>query len=287
MLSSLMSTELGAGFAVRLFTKVGALGAASLRLCIAAVLLATLVRPRVRGRSRSEWVLAAAYGSALAAMNMLFYQSLARIPLAAAATLEVLGPLTLSVIISRRLRNWIWAIVSLAGVVILGHSGLHRLDPVGVGFALGAAVMWATFIVLASKASERFEGVDGLSIALCIGAVLSLPFCIGGAGTAVLRPEALAIGCGVALLSSTLPYSLQVFALRRLVPSSFSIMMSLAPALAALAGFLVLGQALTPGEGLAIGLVIIASAGSVRTSARLAEPLTAPQTGLQGQPSSA
>ena len=181
VLSALVSQELGAASAVQLFPRVGAVGVASLRLAICAALLLAVARPRVRGRGRADWALIGAYGVTTATMNMLFYQAIARIPLAAAVTLEVLGPLALSVATGRRVINGLWAALALAGVALLGRAGMHGLNLAGAAFALGSAVMWAGYILLAARAGSRFPGIDGLALAMAIGGLLSLPFGAAGA----------------------------------------------------------------------------------------------------------
>ncbi|TXS19937.1 LysR family transcriptional regulator [Streptomyces sp. ms191] len=211
---------------------------------LAAVLL-IVCRPRVRGYRRADWGTIVAFGAAMAGMNILFYQSADRIPLGAAVTLEVLGPLLLSVIASRRLMNVLWAGLALGGVVLLGGGGFDRLDPLGAAFALAAGAMWATYIVFSARTGRRFPKADGLALAMAFGAVLSLPFGIVEAGDKLLVPSTIGLGLAVALMSSVLPYTLELLALRRLPAPTFAILMSLEPAIAATAGFLVLSQALS------------------------------------------
>jgi inner membrane transporter RhtA len=238
----------------------------TLRLVVSALLLLALCRPRVRGYSPAAWALVSCFGLALGSMNALFYQAIERIPLGPAVTIEVLGPLVLSVLASRRATSLLWAALALAGVVLLSGGGFERLDPVGVAFALGAATMWAAYILLGSRTSERFPRADGVAIAMGVAAVVSLPIGAASTGVALLEPAVLALGAVVAVLSSALPYTLELFALRRLPAATFAVLMSLAPGIAATAGYLVLDQALTPAELLAIGLVVAASAGAVLTS---------------------
>jgi inner membrane transporter RhtA len=201
----------------------------------------------------------------MGAMNMLFYQALDRIPLGAAVTLEVLGPLALSVAASRRLINLVWAGLALGGVFLLGGGGFDRLDPVGAAFALGAGAMWAAYIVFSARTGRRFPQADGLALAMTVAAVLSLPLGILESGAKLAVPSTLAMGAAVALMSSVLPYTLELMALRRLPAPTFAVLMSLEPAIAAAAGFLILDQALTATDALAIALVIGASMGAVRS----------------------
>ncbi|MEW2396845.1 EamA family transporter [Streptomyces sp. NPDC046862] len=260
-----ISVQFGGALAVTLMPRVGALGVVTLRLLVAAVVMLVVCRPRVRGHSRTDWGTVIAFGATMAAMNGLFYQAVARIPLGPAVTLEVLGPLALSVLASRRAVNLVWAGLALGGVFLLSGGGFGDLDPVGVGFALGAGAMWATYIVFSARTGRRFPQADGLALAMVVAAVLFLPLGIVDAGARLLDPVTIALGAAVAVLSSVLPYTLELLALRRLPASTFAILMSLEPGIAATAGFLVLGQALSATEALAIALVIAASMGAVRT----------------------
>ncbi|GGV76718.1 membrane protein [Streptomyces griseoloalbus] len=260
-----ISVQFGGALAVTLMPRAGALGVVTLRLLVAALVLMVLCRPRLRGHSRADWGTVIVFGIAMAAMNGLFYQSVARIPLGPAVTLEVLGPLTLSVLASRRAVNLVWAALALAGVFLLGGGGFGSLDPLGVAFALGAGVMWAAYILFSARTGRRFPQADGLALAMAVAAVLFLPLGVIESGTKLIDPTTLALGAAVALLSSVLPYTLELLALRRLPASTFAILMSLEPALAATAGFLILDQALSATEAAAIALVIGASMGAVRT----------------------
>ncbi|MEU0640314.1 EamA family transporter [Streptomyces albidoflavus] len=260
-----LSVQFGGALAVTLMPKAGALGVVSIRLAVAALVMMAVCRPSVRGYTRADWGTVLAFGTAMAGMNALFYQSVDRIPLGPAVTLEVLGPLALSVLASRRLINVLWALLALAGVFLLGGSGFGGLDLAGVAFALGAGACWAAYILFSAGTGRRFPQADGLALALVVAAVLVLPFGVADAGSALLDPVTLALGAGVALLSSVLPYTLELVALRRLPASTFAVMMSLEPAIASLAGFLILSQALTAVQAVAIALVIGASFGAVRT----------------------
>ncbi|MEV0302481.1 EamA family transporter [Streptomyces prasinus] len=274
-----ISVQFGGALAVTLMPRAGALGVVTLRLLVAAVVLLLVCRPRLRGHSRADWTTVIVFGIAMAGMNGLFYQSVARIPLGTAVTLEVLGPLALSVLASRRAINFLWAGLALAGVVLLGGGSFGSLDPLGVAFALGAGVMWAAYIVFSARTGRRFPQADGLALAMGVAALLFLPLGIVESGTKLLEPTTLALGAAVAVLSSVLPYTLELLALRRLPASTFAILMSLEPAIAAAAGFLVLSQALTLTESAAIALVIAASMGAVRTQVGRGRAKTLP-----GQP---
>ncbi|WBO69313.1 EamA family transporter [Streptomyces camelliae] len=260
-----ISVQFGGALAVTLMPRAGALGVVTLRLLAAAIVLLVVCRPRLRGHSRADWGTVLAFGIAMGAMNGLFYEAVARIPLGPAVTLEVLGPLTLSVLASRRAINAVWAGLALLGVFLLGGGGFSDLDPIGVGFALGAGAMWAVYILFSARTGRRFPQADGLALAMAVAALLFLPLGITSAGTRLLNPTTVALGSAVALLSSVLPYTLELLALRRLPASTFAILMSLEPAIAATAGFLILGQSLSWTETAAITLVIAASIGAVRT----------------------
>jgi inner membrane transporter RhtA len=260
-----VSVQFGGALAVSLMPRAGALGVVTLRLLVSAVVLMVVCRPRLRGHSRADWITVVVFGVAMGAMNALFYQAVARIPLGPAVTLEVLGPLALSVLASRRVINLLWASLALAGVFLLGGGGFSSLDPVGVAYALGAGAMWAAYIIFSARTGRRFPQADGLALAMAVAAVLCLPLGIAESGAKLTDPTTIALGAAVALLSSVLPYTLELLALRHLPASTFAILMSLEPALAAAAGFLILSQTLKPTEALAIALVIVASMGAVRT----------------------
>lgn len=271
--------EVGASIAVLLFPRTGPLGMVMLRLVFAAVALLLIARPQLRGHSRASWLSVLAFGLVLALMNGLFYLALERLALGVTVTIEVLGPLVLSVVAARSARAWLWALLALAGVAALGGGGWDRLDPLGVLFALGAAASWAFYILASARVGREFPKLDGLALAMTAGALVALPFGIADAGAALARVDVLALGAAVAMLSSTVPYAFELMALRKLPASVFAILMSLGPATASTAGWLLLGQQLTWLELLGIGLVIAASIGAVLAGTRrdrdepLAEPL--------------
>ncbi|MFD0415803.1 DMT family transporter [Streptomyces sp. NPDC127108] len=276
VLAGCVSVQFGGAIAVSLMPRAGALGVVTLRLLFAALVLLVVCRPRLRGHSRADWGTVLAFGATLAAMNGLFYQAVDRIPLGPAVTLEVLGPLALSVIASRRLVNVVWAGLALCGVFLLGGGGFGELDPVGVAFALAAGAMWAAYIVFSARTGRRFPQADGLALAMAVAAILVLPLGIIESGSKLTVPSTLGLAAAVAVMSSVLPYTLELLALRRLPASTFAVMMSLEPAIAAIAGFLILDQSLTLVESLAITLVIAASMGAVRTQVGRGKAKTAP-----------
>jgi inner membrane transporter RhtA len=260
-----VSVQFGGALAVTLMPRAGVLGTVTLRLVVSALVLLLVCRPRLRGYTRADWTTVVAFAVTLAGMNGLFYQAIDRIPIGPAVTLEVLGPLALSVIVSRRAINLLWAGLALAGVFLLSGGGFGTLDPVGMAYALAAGALWALYIVFSARTGRRFPKADGLALAMAVGAVLILPFGVVESGTALLDPAVLGLGAAIALLSSVLPYTLELLALRRMPASTFAVLMSLEPAIAAAAGFLVLSQTLTASQSVAIVLVIAASMGAVRT----------------------
>ena len=263
---SAFSLQFGASLAALVFPRAGALGVVALRLIFSALLMAAVCRPRLRGHSRTDWSSVVGLGVALGCMNTLFYQAIDRVPLGAAVTLELLGPLALSVVTSRRPVSLLWAGLALSGVYLLSGTGLSGLDPAGVGFALAAGALWAGYIVFNARTGARFPKADGLAIAMAVAALVSAPLGVVSAGTALLDPVTLSLGAAVAVLSSGIPYTLEMSALRRLPKATFAVLMSLEPVAAAIAGFVVLDQRPAPLELLAFVLVIAASIGAVRTS---------------------
>ena len=264
----LICQEVGAGIAVLLFPDAGPVGMVTLRLVFSAAILLAVFRPSLRGRSRADWLTVLGFGGVLAGMNVLFYLALDRLPLGPTVTIEYLGPLILSVVIARRASAWLWAVLALGGVALLARGGFDGLDPVGVLFALGAGAAWVGYILLSARTGSRWARLDGLAIAMAIGGLGVLPFGVASAGEAFLDPRVLLLGFGVAMLSSAIPYGLELLALRRLPADTFSILLSLAPALAAAAGFVVLHQRLEVLDLVAIALVVVASMGAVRAAAR-------------------
>lgn len=262
-----ISVQFGSAVAALVFPLAGPMGVVTLRIAVAAVILLAVLRPRLRGRTRRDWLHVAAFGIALAAMNTLFYHAIDRIPLGIAVTFEVLGPLAVYVLLGRRAATLLWALLALAGIYLLGGASVTELDPVGVAFAVGAGGAWAAYIVFGARVARGFTGAEGLALALGIGALLTVPLGWASAGSTLIDPQVLGIGVGVALLSSVVPYSLEMAALRRVSAGNFAVMVSLYPLTAALAGFLVLGQRLTAVDLLGMVLVAAAVAGATRASA--------------------
>ncbi|MGR6963190.1 EamA family transporter [Geodermatophilus sp. URMC 61] len=276
VLGGILSVQFGGALAATMFDRAGPAGMVTLRLCGAALVLMLLVRPRWRGRSRADWAVIAAFGILLAAMNGLFYEALARMPIGAAVTVEFLGPLGLAAVLSRRLQHLGWVLMAAAGVFLLGYGSLTGLDPAGVVLALGAGACWAGYILLSAETGRRTTGLDGLALASGAAALMVLPIGVTSAGSALVAPDVLLVGLAVALLSSVVPYALELTALRALASRVFGVLMSLEPAAAALAGLVVLGQVLTPVQLLAVALVVVASVGAARSRARTPLPTGGP-----------
>jgi len=231
------------------------------------VVLLVVARPRVRGHALSDWRLVVAFGLVLAAMNASFYQALSRIPLGIAVTIEFIGPLAVAVLGSRRKLDLLWVSLAATGVVLL-TSGGGNLDWVGIMFAAIAGVLWACYILLSQRVGAAFPGAQGLALALSIGAVALAPYGIADGGSALVDPGVLLRGCAVALLSSAVPYSLELYALRRMRASVFGVLMSMEPAFGALSGLVFLSQHLRVQEWLAIVFVMVASVGATRGARR-------------------
>jgi inner membrane transporter RhtA len=272
VLAAITTLQFGAALGATLFDDVGAAGASLLRLGFAAAVLLAVWRPRVGGRERGDLWLAAAFGATLGAMNLAIYEALDRIPLGIAVTIEFAGPLAVAVLASRRRLDVVWAMLAAVGIVVLADPG-GEMDLLGVGCALVAAVCWALYIVIAARAGQRFRGGEGLALAMGLAVLVPLAPGIAEGGGDLLRPETLAIGLCVAMLSSVIPYSLEIEALRRMPKNVFGVLMSLEPAVAVMAGFLVLGQDLGPRELIAIALVVTASAGATRFAPALPDPV--------------
>ncbi len=264
VLAAAGSLQVGAAFAVTLFDDLGPGGAAFLRLGFAAIVLWAIWRPRLEGDLR----IAGAFGVALGLMNWSIYEAMDRIPLGVAVTIEFAGPLLVAVLGSRRPLDGVWIVLAAAGIVLLADPGGGSTDAAGVAFALAAAGCWVAYIYLSKRTGAAFPGGSGLAIAMAVGALVVLPAGLVQGGSALAEPHLLGAALVVALASSVLPYSLELEALRRLPEAVFGVLMSLEPAVAALAGFVVLGQDLGAREIAAIAMVVVASAGAASLSHR-------------------
>lgn len=263
VLAGILSVQVGAALAKQLFGAVGSAGTVALRLFFAAAVLLVVWRPSVR-MARPAWTVVIAYGLVLGAMNLCFYLALAKIPLGIAVTIEFLGPLAVAIGGSRRWLDGVWALLAAGGVVLLteGRGDLHIA---GILLALGAAVCWASYILLSAALGRHTDDGSGLALGMALAALVVAPVGIVDSGTALLQPWVLAVGLGVALLSSVIPYSLELEALRRIPPRVFGVLMSMEPAVAALVGLVVLGEILGSVQWVAVFLVVAASAGATRT----------------------
>lgn len=273
VLGGIVSVQFGGALAATLLPLIGAVGSVALRLGIGALVMVILARPRWRGRTRQDWQAVTAYAAALGCMNLSFYGSLERLPIGVAVTIEFVGPLTLSAVLSRRGRDAVAVIAAAIGVLLISGAVTTpwgELDLVGIGLALAAGGFWAIYILTSGWTGARFERLDGLTIAMCLASAVVLPLGLFTAGGALFHPEPLLKGLGIAILSSVLPYSLELLALRRLSAQVFGILLSLEPAAAALAGLLVLGQRLSPLQLLGMALVVTASI-AVLTGRRVVE----------------
>jgi inner membrane transporter RhtA len=263
VLAAVASVQFGAALAKTLFDELGAEGTVFVRTLAAALVLALIWRPRLAGHDRRDLGLAIAFGLVLAAMNLCFYASLDRIPLGIAVTFEFVGPLGVAVFGSRRPLDLLWVALAAAGIVLLSDfGGGGGLDGLGVALALAAGGFWAAYILLSARVGQAFPGGAGLAIAMLVATVPLAPVGIASAGRELLVPWILLVGAAVGVLSSAIPYTLELEALRRLPVGVFGVLMSMEPAVAALAGFVVLGEELATRELAAILLVVAASAGA-------------------------
>jgi len=282
VVGSCLSLPFGAAVAAQLFPVLGPWGVTSLRVAIAALLLLVIVRPRPRRWTRQQWLAAVLFGISLAAMNGFFYAAIDRIPLGPAVAIEFLGPLVLAAVLTRRVADAIWVGVALLGMALLGVDGMigaEPLDPLGLLFILVAAGFWIMYIRMSARVGSLIPGHGGLSIGLLVAAVLLLPVGVPASVTVAGAPDLLLLASITAVLSSVIPYTFELAALRRLPQRVFGVLLSLEPAFATLAGWMILGQDATVLRMLAVALVIAASVGTtlgVRRDRRSDGPFTAP-----------
>ena len=262
ILLGIVSVQVGSALAKHLFSTVGSLGTVALRLFFAAAVLMLWWRPSLR-MTRRTWTVVLGYGGILGLMNLCFFLALARIPLGIAVTIEFLGPLAVALVGSRRWLDAFWAVLAAGGVVLL-MEGRGDLDLVGLLFALAAGICWGLYILASAALGRHTTGGNGLALGMAIAALVAVPFGVASSGTALIQPWVLVAGLGVALLSSVIPYSLELEALRKMPPRVFGILMSLEPAMAALIGLLLLQERLHGSQWLAVLCVVAASAGATR-----------------------
>jgi inner membrane transporter RhtA len=268
VVSAIASVQFGSAVAATLFKTIGPAGAVWLRLVFGMIVLVALWRPRVRGHTRQELLIACLFGLILAGMNFSFYSALHRIPLGIAVTLEFVGPLTVALAGSRRPVDLLWIALAAVGIVALTQGGTEQLDALGVALALLAGALWGAYILVNARVGRAFERGTGLSLAMCVATVVMTPVGIAQGGSALFDPHSLLLGAAVGVLSSAIPYSFEIEALRRIKTSVFGVLMSIEPAMAALAGFIVLDQALSARTLLGMALVVIASIGAAWRSRR-------------------
>jgi inner membrane transporter RhtA len=273
VVGAIASVQFGSAIAATLFHRVGPAGSVLLRLVSGTIVLMALWRPRVSGRSPRELWLAATFGLVLAAMNFSFYEAINRIPLGIAVTIEFVGPLGVAVAGSRRKLDFVWVALAAAGILALTNAGGHGIDALGVILALTAGSLWATYILINARVGKAFPGGTGLALAMCVASVAILPVGVASGGSHLLEPRSLALGAAVGMLSSAIPYSFEIEALRRIPVSVFGVLMSIEPAMAALAGLIVLGQGLGLRAVLGIALVVAASVGASRRSTEAPIPI--------------
>jgi inner membrane transporter RhtA len=273
VLGGIVSVQVGAAFAKQLFDQVTPTTMVWLRLATSTVVLVAIARPRLGGRSRTDWLVVLGFGATLLTMNWAIYQSFARMPLGLAVTIEFLGPLTIALVGSRRRLDLLWVALAAAGVALLGFDTTGVTLP-GVAFALLAGACWAAYIPLSAATGRRWPGFSGLALASVVGAVVLAPYAVtaGGGDNPLLDPAVVGIGVLVGLLSSVVPYSLELAALRTMPSHVFGILMSLEPAAAALAGVVLLAELLGAVQWLAVACVVVASVGVTRSLTATAEP---------------
>jgi inner membrane transporter RhtA len=264
VLVGIVSVQVGAAVAKQLFGAVGSTGTVALRLFFAAVVLLLMWRPSLR-MTRRAWAVVVSYGVVLGAMNLCFYLALAKIPLGIAVTIEFLGPMAVALAGSRRWLDGLWALLAAGGVVLLteGRGDLHLG---GILLALAAGACWGVYILLGAALGRHTKEGGGLAIGMVVAAMVAIPAGVVDSGTALLSPSILILGLLVALLSSVVPYSLELEALRKIPPRVFGILMSLEPAVAAIVGLVVLHESLQVTQWIAVVCVVAASAGATKTA---------------------
>lgn len=271
VLFAIISVQSGAAIAKTLFPVLGASATASLRIGISALILLAVYRPNLFHITAKQWKIVIPYGLSLGAMNLIFYLAIERIPIGLAVTLEFFGPLLVAVLGSKRILDYLWVALAAIGIALIAPWTNNEIDLWGVVFALLAGGFWAVYIILGGKISKIMNGGQAVATGMLFGSLLIIPFGIAGKGLLLLTPTYLYMGIALALLSSAIPFTLEMKALGQLPARTFSILMSLEPAAAAICGLLFLSERLNTNEIIALCCVVIASAGSTITSKRTAE----------------
>lgn len=269
VLASMLSVQGGASIAKCLFHMLGPAGAATLRIGLAGILLAIVNRPAIARFSRKEWLYSLFYGLSIGAMNLSFYYGIQRVPLGLGVTVEFIGPLSLAFITSRKITDFLWAVLAGIGIVLIVPWHNNGVDPLGLLFVFVAGVLWAVYIIAGGKITRRMRSSDAVTSGMCIATVFVLPFGVLSGDLLRLNWILLSLGLGVAVFSSALPFTLDLFALKKLPAKTFSILQSLQPAFGALSGLVFLGETLSVTQWTAIICVVLASLGtSVCSAAR-------------------
>ena len=266
ILLAIVSVQIGAAIAKGLFPVIGAASTASLRIGLSAIILLAVNRPNIRQLTGQQWKAVIPYGLCLGAMNFIFYMAIKRIPLGLGVALEFIGPLVVAILGSRRIADYLWVLLAAAGIALIAPWGATGVDPIGVGLALLAGAFWGGYILMGGRISKLMKGGDAVSVGMIFATVLIMPFGIESGGFSHLTPVLFLSALALALLSSAIPFTLEMSALKQLPARTFSIMMSLEPAVAALCGLIFIHEYLSFNEWLAVAMVVIASAGATLTS---------------------
>jgi inner membrane transporter RhtA len=267
VLAAIVSVQVGGAVAFEVFDQLGPGGTVLLRTAFAALVLAALWRPQWRGHDRRAWRHIVLFGFVLGAMNLSFYVGLERVPLGIAVTLEFVGPLGVALAGSRRALDLVWVAFAGGGIVLLSGGFGGSIDTLGAFMCLLAGAFWGAYILLSARVGRDFPGGSGLALAMVLSAAMLTPVGVADGGAGLLELAPLAAGFAIAMLSSAIPYSLELEALRSLPTGVFGVLMSLEPAVAALVGLVALDQGLASAEVVAIAMVVVASAGALRAAA--------------------
>ena len=261
-LLAIICVQGGASIAKQLFPAIGAIGTVTLRIVLSAIILMLINRPKFSQFTKQMWIYCGFYGTGLAVMNLIFYMAIQRIPLGLAVTVEFAGPLFLALALSRKLLDVVWALLACAGILLIVPWNNDHVDLLGLGFAFLAGVFWALYIVMGGKVAKIMDGKDAVTTGMLFASLVILPFTIWDGAVFSITPVIFLKGLGVAILSSALPFSLEMVALKKLPAKTFSILMSLEPAFAALSGLVFLSESLSFLQWISIACVIMASIGT-------------------------